>query len=129
MGAEPEDDFPVQDAPFQATGSKYDPAFCKMVIELGNQGQTFKEIASHVGVHYDTFLEWAKAHPEFKAAKAFAKQGQENFMTRLMRKNFVTTKGTFYNQTSVIFWMKNCHGWRDDVHMNPDEETELEFYD
>ncbi|CAB4137608.1 hypothetical protein UFOVP319_47 [uncultured Caudovirales phage] len=45
--------------------SKYDPAYCDRVIELGNQGASIDEMAFELGVHDDTLRNWAGEHPEF----------------------------------------------------------------
>lgn len=49
--------------------SKYDPAYCEQVIELGKQGMSVVEIACEFGVARSTVEEaWPAAHPEFSEA-------------------------------------------------------------
>ena len=48
--------------------SKYDPAFCETVIELGKAGKSVAYIATELDVCKDTIYQWAKEHPEFSDA-------------------------------------------------------------
>jgi len=54
--------------------SKYDPALCDKVVELGRQGKSVEQISSALGFHYKTLLYWAETHPEFLEAMELAKQ-------------------------------------------------------
>ncbi len=54
--------------------SKYDPALCNKVVELGRQGKSVEQISSALGFHYKTLLYWAETHPEFLEAMELAKQ-------------------------------------------------------
>jgi len=48
-----------------ARPSKYDPAFCERVVELGREGKSKAQMAAALDVHRETLDEWAKVHPEF----------------------------------------------------------------
>ena len=48
--------------------TKYDPAFCDRVIELGRLGKSRAWIASELNVSRDTLEEWERIHPEFSDA-------------------------------------------------------------
>ena len=52
--------------------SKYDPAFCDLVIELGEQGKSRTQMARTLGTSRKVMLEWEEAHPEFRNALACA---------------------------------------------------------
>lgn len=52
--------------------SKYDPAYCDVVVELGREGQSRTEMAAALGVNRDTLSEWTKVHPDFRDAMRFA---------------------------------------------------------
>lgn len=54
--------------------SKYDPALCDKVVELGRQGKSVEQISSALGFHYKTLLYWSETHPEFLEAMELAKQ-------------------------------------------------------
>lgn len=54
--------------------SKYDPSFCDLVIELGNQGASIDEMAFECGVCDNTIRNWADEHPEFLDAFTRAQQ-------------------------------------------------------
>lgn len=53
--------------------SKYDPAYCERVIELGRLGKSPAQIAADIGVAKQTLANWGEAHPEFLAALTRAK--------------------------------------------------------
>lgn len=48
--------------------SDYAPAYCGVVIRLGQEGYSKTEIAEALDVHRDTLYEWEKQHPEFSDA-------------------------------------------------------------
>lgn len=52
--------------------SKYDPAFCELVMDLGEQGKSRTQIARTLGTTRQRLLEWEQAHPEFRDALACA---------------------------------------------------------
>lgn len=64
------------DAPKRKVGrpTKYDPAFCDKVIEVGSYGGWLSEMAEACDVHRSTMDEWAAEHPEFSEALTRAKQ-------------------------------------------------------
>jgi hypothetical protein len=45
--------------------SKYDPAFCEKVIELGKSGLSLEQMALQLLVSYRTLVNWRDEHPEF----------------------------------------------------------------
>jgi len=70
--------------------TKYDPAYCDLAVDLGRAGKSGEVIACHIGVIYQTVLNWQKEHPEFLEAMTLAKQlellwwenaGQEHLTT------------------------------------------------
>ena len=62
--------------------SKYDPAYCDKVIELGKLGKSFEQMASMLGVGITTFKRWREEHEEFRTsledAQAFAQTWWED---------------------------------------------------
>ena len=48
--------------------SKYDPAYCEQVIELGKLGKSFEQMASMLGVGITSFKRWREEHEEFRTS-------------------------------------------------------------
>ena len=63
---------PVSERPKDYAGvgapSKYRPEFCEKIIELGKEGKSRTQMASHFDVSRETIAEWARVHTEFSAA-------------------------------------------------------------
>lgn len=53
--------------------SKYDPAYCETVIELGKQGKSLAQMCAHFDIARSTIDQWAEDHPEFSEALSRAK--------------------------------------------------------
>lgn len=70
--------------------TKYDPAFCDTVVELGKEGAGKAEIATELGVTRETVTEWTKAHPEFSAAVQYAHECSLAWWEQQARKNLAT---------------------------------------
>jgi hypothetical protein len=52
--------------------TKYDPAYCDVVVDLGKQGYSRAMMASHLGVCKATITVWSNAHPDFLNALKLA---------------------------------------------------------
>ena len=48
--------------------SKYDPAYCDKVIELGKLGKSFEQMASMLGIGITTLKRWREDHEDFRAS-------------------------------------------------------------
>ena len=59
--------------------SLYKPEYCEKVIELGREGKSLVQIASHFDVTRQAVLEWANQHPEFFAALERARVHAQNW--------------------------------------------------
>ena len=100
--------------------TKYDPAFCDVVIELGCTGASKVEMACKLGISRDSFDVYEKTHPQFseavKEAVAYSQAWWEE-------KGRTATFGGVdnFNATAFIFNMKNRFpgDWKDK------RETEL----
>lgn len=57
--------------------SKYDPAFCEAVEELGKKGKSQEQIAASLDVDPATLRNWAKEYPEFFLALTRAKMFEQ----------------------------------------------------
>lgn len=59
---------PVQPKRLPWRPSKYDPAFCDMVIESMREGYSLTGFAGQIGVSRSTIGEWMSEYPAFSAA-------------------------------------------------------------
>lgn len=57
--------------------SKYDPAYCERVIELGKEGKSLTQIAVALDVPKSTLISWSNAHLEFSTALTRAKECEQ----------------------------------------------------
>jgi hypothetical protein len=67
--------------------TKYDPAFCDVVIKVGEDGGWVSEMAEACDVHRSTFPEWEREYPEFSASLKRAKQKSQSWFERKARTN------------------------------------------
>lgn len=86
--------------------TKYDPAFCDLVVHAGERGLSLTAFAGEIGVCRDTVQEWARVHPEFSAAvKAHKAKRTLAWEERLVR--IAEEGGGTGSATAVIFALKN----------------------
>ena len=90
--------------------SKYDPAFCERVIELGRGGASKAEMCLELDIHHTTLEAWQQRHPEFSEAVKRALWFAQGWWEREGRVN--TFGSDKFHATSYIFQMKNR--FRDD---------------
>lgn len=77
------------------TASKYDPAMCERVVELGKQGASQKMMAADLEISQKTWQTWKKDNAEFGDAVDLALVNSQAYWERLMlvnaeNKNFNT---------------------------------------
>lgn len=48
--------------------SKYDPAYCEVVVDLGKQGKSLAQMCAHFDIARSTIDQWAEDYPEFSEA-------------------------------------------------------------
>src|ERR1700740_99186 len=70
--------------------SKYDPAFCRRVVELGEEGCSKAELASELGVTRNTLDNWAQENPEFLTALTRAHECSVALWEKQARTNLAT---------------------------------------
>lgn len=96
--------------------TKYDPAFCDRVIELGAEGKTLAAMADDLDIDRSTLNDWCENNAEFSRAVA---RGLDKAQAWWENKGQSATFGAFpgFNATSYIFQMKNRfkEDWRDKV--------------
>ncbi len=71
----------------KSTSSKYDPAMCQQMIELGKEGASQKIIWSTLGISRSTAEAYKKKYPEFAEALDLALVHSQAFYERLMLAN------------------------------------------
>ena len=94
--------------------SKYDPAYCATVIELGREGASKAEMTHALGVSRPTMDGWAAQHPEFLYSVKEAIDLAQGWWEQKGREaTFGGSPG--FNATAFIFQMKNRfpNDWRD----------------
>lgn len=70
-----------------ASTSKYDPAMCDRVVELGKQGASQKMMAADLGISNTTWKKWKKDNAEFGDAVDLALVHSQAYWERLMLVN------------------------------------------
>jgi lambda repressor-like predicted transcriptional regulator len=93
--------------------SKYDPAYCDKVVELGKEGMSVVEIACQLGVARSTLEEaWTSQHPEFSEAFARAREESQSWWERAGR------EGLKADKFNAQIWSRSMaarfpHDWRE----------------
>jgi hypothetical protein len=99
--------------------TKYDPAFCDVVIELGKQGASKVEMACKLGISRDSFDVYEKTHPGFSEAVKEAVAYSQAWWEEKGR-NATFGRVDNFNATSFIFNMKNRFpkDWKDNKQLD-----------
>jgi transposase len=84
--------------------SKYDPAFCERVLELGREGKSKTQIAAAIDVSRVTLGTWGEQHPDFLAALKRARELELAWWENVGQKHMLAPG---FNATAFIFQMKN----------------------
>ena len=94
--------------------SKYDPAFCDLVVETMRTGLSLTAFAGEIGVARSTINEWMDAHPEFSEAVSRAKASRLLHWERAAL-NVAVRGGGPGTATVIVFGLKNMGGdeWSD----------------
>lgn len=77
--------------------TKYDPAYCAVIIELGRQGKSVTQMACQLDVVKQTMFNWAADHPEFLDAMTKAKQLSQAWWEDVGQNNIVSMPGAVLN--------------------------------
>lgn len=81
--------------------TKYDPAFCDRVIELGDTGASIAEMAYECGVCRNTLKAWMDEHEEFLTAITRATLASQVWWERAGR------VGMIENNISAPIWSRS----------------------
>jgi transposase len=72
--------------------SKYDPAFCERVIQLGKLGKSIEQIACELDVGTKTIYNWRDEHPEFLHALDMAREFEQNWWETIAQTHMIEEK-------------------------------------
>lgn len=84
--------------------SKYSPAFCESVLELGEQGKSKAQIAKALGVSRMTLERWEDEYPEFRDSLKHARDLAQAWWEDKGQEGL--TMGKAFNATLFVFQMK-----------------------
>lgn len=65
--------------------SSYDPKYCDLIEELGEQGLSVVEMAANIGVLKNTLAKWALDFPAFQNSFARAREASESYHAGIYR--------------------------------------------
>lgn len=78
--------------------SSYDPGFCEVVKDLGNQGHSRTAIAAELGVVRQTLVNWEGEHPEFLVAMEQARVYEQRWWEDQAKKHmYLDHQGGSFN--------------------------------
>lgn len=97
--------------------TKYDPAYCDMIVEHMTDGASMTSFAAMIDVSRSTINEWGKNYPEFSEAIKRAKAKCAAWWEGLAREGAM---GGEVNPTLIIFGLKNMspEEWKDKQEIN-----------
>jgi hypothetical protein len=72
--------------------SLYRPEYCETVIELGKQGCSPAEIASHLDVDRASLIRWSEEHEEFRTAMTRAKTHEQAWWEKAGKAGMIADK-------------------------------------
>ena len=67
--------------------TKYRPEYCDVIIELGKEGKSIAQMASHFDVDKASIFDWAAANADFSTALARAKAHSQTWWENAAQKN------------------------------------------
>jgi transposase len=90
--------------------TKYDPAMCATVVEMMAEGCSKVEVCAALGICYETWMNFQKAHEDFSLSVKRGEQLSEAWWQREGRTNL---KDRDFSATLWYMNMKNRFGWKD----------------
>ena len=111
---------------------KYDPKYCKMVIEAGKRGETLTEFAAKIEVDRNTLYNWRKDYTDFFSALKRHKVHCRQYYIKQARK---MAEGRAQGSNAMMaMFLKNIAAFKDDPVTDLDDdilddaqEVHLEF--
>jgi hypothetical protein len=74
--------------------SKYQPAYCDLVIQYGKLGKSFEQMASMLGVGITSMKRWREEHEEFRTALEDAQGFAQTWWEDMAQSYLVESKDT-----------------------------------
>jgi hypothetical protein len=84
---------PSKNGKFIGRPTKYDPALCEKVVELGKLGKSRWAIASELGITPNNLKEWEAVHEDFRAALAISRQDSLAYWEALAENHMIEFPG------------------------------------
>jgi len=84
---------PSKNGKFLGRPTKYDPAYCERVIELGKQGKSRWQIASELGITPTNLANWEIAHEDFQRALSIARLDALAYWEEMAHLHMIETPG------------------------------------
>jgi anaerobic glycerol-3-phosphate dehydrogenase len=73
--------------------TKYDPALCDKIADMGKEGLSRHQIGSRLGLHPANIGDWEKVHEEFRSALQQAKQHALEYWETLAQNHMIENPG------------------------------------
>ena len=81
--------------------SKYNPAFCDQVIELGKLGKSVEQIACELGLSTRVMYKWRDEHEEFMHAMEKAKEYEQYWWETIAQTHMIEEQGAAKLNASI----------------------------
>ena len=81
--------------------SKYNPAFCDQVIELGKLGKSVEQIACELGLSTRVMYKWRDEHQEFMHAMEEAKEYEQYWWETIAQTHMIEEQGAAKLNASI----------------------------
>jgi hypothetical protein len=85
---------PSKNGKFLGRPSKYDPAYCEQVIELGKQGKSRWAIGSILNIPPSNLTNWEAAHKDFREALEISRQHALQYWEELAENHLIESPGS-----------------------------------
>jgi hypothetical protein len=74
--------------------SKYDPAFCDQVVELGRLGKSFQQMAAILNTTYTSMQRWCEEHEDFRVALSQAQEYSQAWWEDMCQTHMIEEQGS-----------------------------------
>ena len=85
--------------------TKYDPAFCEQVVELGRIGKSIEQIAANLGVSTRVLFDWRDKHEVFLHALEYAKELELDWWESIAQAMMVENKDS--DKLNASIWSRS----------------------
>ena len=97
------------DAPQRGRPTKYDPAYCEEVINMGKEGKSLAQMCAHFDISRQTINNWADSYPDFLEALSRAQAHAQAWWEDQ------GAKGMWADKFNAVVWKKSVEArFRDD---------------